>query len=419
MKASSPASPETRRIAPPHLTYCLNVHPGETWEENLAAIKTHTLSIRDQVSPGRPFGLGLRLGYQAAMTLGQPAPLADLTSFMRAQNLYAFTINGFPYGSFHGKPVKTAVYQPDWSTPERLDYTLRLARILAELLPEGMDGSISTLPLGYAFTAARGKVESPPPAMTIHLAECARALHELHNDTGREVHIGLEPEPDCLLETTADVIRFFETNLCTHGVEHLARRLACSRREADRIIRRHVGVCLDTCHLALQFEDPAAGLVNLERHHIRVSKVQLSSALEIRPTPGARRRLEDFLDPVYLHQVKMRQGSASCRYADLDEALATSAEPDPANTIWRIHFHVPLYFTGDTLLQTTSCEMDRLFWKQVAAHPGWHLEIETYTFPALPPALRAAGVTASTILEFEWVRKGLGMPGHPSRSPDS
>lgn len=387
-----------------NLTYCLNVHPGETWAENLAAIKTHTLAIRDKVAHGRPFGLGLRLSHQAAETLSQPGPLAEFKLFMKEQNLYAFTINGFPYGSFHGKPVKTAVYQPDWSTPERLDYTLRLARILAALLPEGMDGSISTLPLGYKFTASRNKAESPSPAMITNLAECARALHELHRDTGREIHIGLEPEPDCLLETTIEVLRFFEMGLFTHGVDHLASRLTCSRQEADRIMRRHIGICFDTCHLALQFEDLSASLVYLERHHIRISKIQLSSALEIRSTPEARNRLRDFLDPVYLHQVKIRQGNKSYRYADLDEALAAPGELDPAHTIWRIHFHVPLYFKGDTLLQATSGDLDNRFWEQVAAHPEWHLEIETYTFHVLPPALQAGGVIASTIREYEWVR---------------
>ena len=43
-----------------HLTYCLNVHRGETWQENFDAIKKNALIIRDQVAKGRSFGLGLR-----------------------------------------------------------------------------------------------------------------------------------------------------------------------------------------------------------------------------------------------------------------------------------------------------------------------------------------------------------------------
>ena len=235
-----------------HLTYCLNVHPGETWAENLAAIQTHALAIRDQVSPGKPFGLGLRLSQQASSTLKQPDTLATFKKFMAEQNLYAFTINGFPYGSFHTKPVKTAVYRPDWSSPERLDYTTTLARILAEILPEGIDGSISTLPLGYKFPSGREIADSPSAEMVNQLAECALSLHEIHSKTGREIHIGLEPEPDCLLETTTEVIEFFEKQFIPQALPHMVARLSCHRSEAEAIIRRHIGVCFDTCHLALQ-----------------------------------------------------------------------------------------------------------------------------------------------------------------------
>lgn len=387
-----------------HLTYCLNVHPGETWAENLVAIQTHTLAIRDQVSPGKPFGLGLRLSQQAAATLNQPEMLAAFKTYMAEQNLYAFTINGFPYGAFHTKPVKTAVYHPDWSTPERLNYTTTLAHILAELLPEGTDGSISTLPLGYKFSSGSEIAGGPSDEMVIQLAECALSLHRLHSQTGKEVHIGLEPEPDCLLETTEEVIQFFEKQLIPRAVPHLVARLSCTRSEAESIVRRHIGVCFDTCHLALQFEDLAGSLTRLAQHGIRISKIQLSSALEVIPTPSSRERLKAFLDPVYLHQVKALQGS---RHADLDQALASPATPENPNSLWRIHFHVPLYFEGDPLLRSTSGVMEARFWGQIDSLPSPHLEIETYTFHVLPPALQTGGVVASTVREFEWVTRNF------------
>ena len=387
-----------------HLTYCLNVHPGETWAENLAAIQTHALAIRDQVSPGKPFGLGLRLSQQASSTLKQPDTLATFKKFMAEQNLYAFTINGFPYGSFHTKPVKTAVYRPDWSSPERLDYTTTLARILAEILPEGIDGSISTLPLGYKFPSGREIADSPSAEMVNQLAECALSLHEIHSKTGREIHIGLEPEPDCLLETTTEVIEFFEKQFIPQALPHMVARLSCHRSEAEAIIRRHIGVCFDTCHLALQYENLADSLTRLVRHGIRISKVQLSSALEVVPTPSARERLKAFLDPVYLHQVKALDGA---RYADLDQALASPATPENPNSLWRIHFHVPLYFECDAPLRSTSGVMDKKFWNQILTLPIRHLEIETYTFHILPPALQAGGVVASTTREFEWVARNF------------
>lgn len=389
---------------PHHLTYCLNVHPGETWAENLAAIQTHTLAIRDRVSCGQPFGLGLRLSHQAANTLCQPDALAAFKHFMREQNLYAFTINGFPYGSFHTSPVKTTVYTPDWSTPARLEYTLTLARILAALLPEGTDGSISTVPLGYKFTPGREDAGTPSNEMIITLAECAAALHDIHMNTGREIHLGLEPEPDCLLETTPEVIQFFEQQLIPHAIPDLVSRLSCSRAEAETILRRHIGVCFDTCHLAIQFEDLTESLTRLTGHGIRISKVQLSSALEVIPTPAARARLTEFLDPVYLHQVKARPPH---RYADLKDALATPATPDIPDSLWRIHFHVPLYFEGNGPLRATAPALDARFWNQLRTLPAGHLEIETYTFHVLPPKLQAGGVVASTVWEYEWVAAKL------------
>ena len=417
-----------------HLTYCLNVHPGESWADNLLAIQTHALAIRDRVAPGKPFGLGMRLSHQAATTLIQPVIRANFNQFLTDQGLYAFTINGFPYGSFHTKPVKTAVYQPDWSTRQRLDYTTTLAHILADLLPEGLDGSISTVPLGYKFSPGSNTADSPSAAMATHLGECALSLHEILMKSGKEIHIGLEPEPDCLLETTTEVIQYFEKQLIPQAVPYLVSRLSCDRAEAEAIVRRHIGVCFDTCHLALQFENLSESLTRLVRHGIRISKVQLSSALEVVPTVPARTRLNGFVDPVYLHQVKAlslpsrqlnheqppEDGSAGTprptqiqspigliRYADLDEALASPVTPDHSDSLWRIHFHVPLYFEGNAPLHSTSNCMDARFWNQLMGLPIHHLEIETYTFHVLPPALQADGVVASTVREYEWVTRRL------------
>jgi len=409
------------RDQPPlHLTYCLNVHPGETWEDNFTAIRDHAMAVKLRVTPDAPFGLGLRLGRKAAETLRHPAVLARLRDFMNAQDLYAFTVNGFPYGNFHAGAVKTEVYRPDWGTRDRLEYTLMLAEILAGVIPEGMDGSISTVPLGYKATPGALATR----AMSVLLAECAAGLHRIRTTTGREIHLGLEPEPDCLLETTDEVIRYFEGPLTELAIPHLADRLACPKPEAESILRRHIGICVDTCHLAIQFETPADSLTRLARHGIRVSKIQLSSALEATPTVTARKRLADFSDPVYLHQVKeldFGDGPATAStltgHRDLDDALATPATAADATKLWRIHFHVPLYFTGDGILHSTAKTMDTRFWNQITAGGVTHLEMETYTFPVLPPALRAEGIDASVVREYDWVLQRLRPLAGPDQRP--
>lgn len=383
-----------------HLTYCLNVHPGESLAEVQDAIDRHAADVRRAVCADRPFGLGLRLSRRAADDLRQPSTRDAFKDFLAGRGMYAFTLNGFPYGTFHQAPVKTDVYRPDWTDPRRLDYTRDLADVLACLLPEGTEGSISTVPLSYKAwpmdPAARSRLFD-------HMAEIALHLHRIRETTGREIHLGFEPEPDCTLETTPETVAWFEGPLEQEGVPRLARRTGGSHERARDILRRHLGVCFDTCHLAIQFEDLSDSLTSLVRHGIRISKIQVSAALECSASAAARERLPAFCDPVYLHQVKCRPrpDAAVTAFPDLPDALA--APPAPHGAVWRIHYHVPLYFEGDSVLQTTAAALDTPFWQAVARAPVSHLEIETYTFHVLPPSLRSGGVAPSIAREFEWV----------------
>lgn len=393
-------SPATGSLhAPRHLTYCLNVHPGETWAENLAAIRTHTLAIRNLVCPDRPFGLGLRLSNQAALTLDSPSQLDAFRRFLDTHHLYVFTINGFPFGRFHGTPVKDAVYAPDWRTTERLEYTLRLARILASLLPEGLDGSISTVPLTYKtwHTNPDDNIR-----FAFQLADTALALHHIHRSTGREIHLGIEPEPDCLLQTPDDVIRFFKESLFPIGAPRLSSGAGCSRSEAELLLCRHIGVCLDACHMAVEFLSPSDGLLRLAEANIRISKLQLSAAIEANATPPALACLRNFCDPVYLHQTRILDTPVSQprRYPDLELALNAESANDAA--VWRTHFHIPLHSTGIHPLRSTVGVLDNTFWKAARQCHVSHYEIESYTFSVLPDPLRSEGIEQSVAREFLW-----------------
>ena len=411
---------------PMHLTYCLNVHPGETWAENHAAIRDHAMRVRDRVcGGGRPFGLGMRLGAAAAAELASANALDEFRAFLHDNNLYVFTINGFPYGRFHGTSVKQDVYAPDWRTPERRDYTLMLADILAALLPEGVSGSISTVPGSYGrWIAGRADVE----AMVTMLAETARHLAGIRDRTGRDICLALEPEPDCFLETGDDAIA-----LLTGPLGQTARTA-----EDEELLRRHVGVCYDTAHAAVAFEDPAAALERMARAHVRVGKVHLSSAMRLTPTPEALKQLEGFCDDVYLHQVKVRAEGRIVSVSDLPDALnnatpqclrsATpqclrSAKPQAAqrlaplaasqsntlaashseDTEWRVHFHVPLFFESFGHIRSTSSSLTGAFPAAIAAAGVEHVEIETYTFGVLPAELRPADIADGITAEYEWV----------------
>lgn len=354
-----------------HLSYCSNIHPGESWADTFAALRTHLPGIKRRVSPGAPFGIGLRLSAQAA----EHIDLRAFRAFLDAEGLYVFTINGFPYGAFHRTKVKTEVYRPDWTSRDRLTYTLRLAEILAALLPEGETGSISTVPGGWAADIAG--MEAIVPLLT----EAAATLDELHRRTGKFVALALEPEPGCLLDRTADAVPLF-------------RRLRGIRGFA------HLGLCLDLCHLAVAYEDPAETFALLRAEAIPVHKLQISAGIALDPRHAE--ALKPFDDGVYLHQVSARTGPRIDRFADLAECDATGADE------WRVHFHVPLWAETLAPMRSTADVTARALTLHAADPVTGHLEVETYTWDVLAAEHRQGDLSDSIVRELEWVRERLG-----------
>jgi hypothetical protein len=390
---------------PIHLTYCLNIHPGESWAENLAALQEKTLAIRQAVAPGQWFGVGLRIAQRAAEELtSNPELQAQALEFFSENQLYPFTINGFPYGRFHAGPVKENVYAPDWRSPDRLHYTLQLADLLSGWLPNELDGSISTVPCSFKpWINDSGDLSS----IVDNLAAAVAYLAALREDTGRDVHLCLEPEPDCFLETTPETISFFKDALLTAGTQEVARILKCYRSDAETMIRRHLGVCFDTCHLALQEEDLTESLRAYQAEGIRISKIQLSAALRVPSNPDGWAALAPFAEPVYLHQVKGRAVSGALfSWYDLPTALEELPNLPDVQEV-RVHFHVPLFFNGNGVLQSTVDALTPSFFQEIRRGACPHLEIETYTFDVLPPELHPGDVTKSVSREFAWTMEHL------------
>ena len=380
--------------APVHLTYCLNIHPGESWAENLGAIREHAAAVKRAVSPDRPFGLGLRLADAASRELAEPARLDEFRACLAGAGMYVFTVNAFPFGRFHRGPVKESVYAPDWRAPERLEFTMRVAEILASLLPEGVEGSISTVPGSYG---AWIREEEDVVRMAGALVECARRLAALGDRTGRTVRLALEPEPDCHIQDTAGFLRFHERLLRGAGPHATA-------------VRSHIGMCVDTCHMAVEGEAPAESLHRLRSAGVAVPKIQISAAVEAPNTAGGRAVLAPFAEPVYLHQTRATdaEGRVTARWPDLAPALAEAGSRSDAVRL-RSHFHVPLFWPGTALLGTTAGVLDPAFW-EAAWRTGGHWEIETYTFDVLPEDLRRCGVAEAVTREFRWVLERAG-PG--------
>jgi hypothetical protein len=393
-----------------HLTYCTNIHPGESWDEVRRNVETDVQAVKQAVCPQRPFGVGLRLSALAARELAQPAVLARFRDYLAGHGLYVFTVNAFPYGPFHGQPVKEGVYRPDWLEPERLAYSEQVASILAALLPEAppgqrLSGSVSTVP-GCFRPRAAGATELG--IMGRALGQHAASLWRRHQTGGPPLGIAVEPEPECVMETSADAITFLSDHVFSGaGAEAFRLASGLAGHTAEEALRRHVGICLDACHAAVEFEEPAQALAALAAAGVRILKLQVSAGLRIeRPTPATLRELARFAEGVYLHQVVIRRGRTLERVADLPEALARVDAGDPGDE-WRVHFHVPLFREALGSFASTQPFLADLLALQRQQPFTEHLEVETYTWDVLPPEFRNQPVAEAVARELAWVLSQL------------
>lgn len=358
-----------------HLAYCSNVHPADDLDGVAAQLERYAARVRERLE-APVLGVGL---WVAAPALADTAAAERLRAQLDRLGLEVVTLNGFPYTAFHAPVVKLEVYRPNWADDQRRDYTLGLARLLARLLPDDVtEGSISTLPLGWrtewdAADQAAGRLA---------LEQVAFGLSEIEEETGKRIRLALEPEPGCIIETIAQASEFLAG-----------------------LAPEWIGLCLDACHLAVQFEQPDGALAQLAEAGVPVVKAQVSSALRV-PEPGGaagRAFLDDFAEPRFLHQVRERVGAAVAGTDDLPEALDGGL---PADTEWRVHFHVPVHAAE----HTTQDELEAT----LAALTGGpapvtrHLEVETYTWGVLPDGPGGDdGLVEGLAAELAWTRDRL------------
>jgi len=371
------------------LTYCLNIHPTQTWDEARAALTGPVGAVKAALCKDAPFAAGLRFSAETAEDLLDPAKRADLADVLRSGGLAPVTMNGFPYGPFHGTRVKEQVYLPDWRSAERITYTNMLADLLAELNPPGTFISLSTVPCAF-----RGEAEGAETAVVENFLQSVAHLVELEAHTGCEIALAIEPEPYCYLETIAATVSFFETQLFSAAAaQRLAELTGRTVPEARDLLTRHLGLCYDVCHAAVEFEDPAGSIEALRAAGIPIHKLQLSSALRV---------------PTYLHQLisKADDGSLT-RFHDLGPALASGGAKDGEE--WRVHFHVPVFLESLPEFGTTQAFLRDILALHKADPISRHLEIETYTWNVLPSDLVAGSVEEAVIREMQWVMGELGL----------
>jgi hypothetical protein len=336
------------------------------------------------------------------------APLAEFKAWLTTNNAYVFTMNGFPYGEFHNTVVKENVHSPDWTTDDRRDYTIRLFGILEKLLPEGMDGGISTSPLSYRHwfnTPEELKVATR--TATLNIIAVIKELVHIHQKTGVVMHLDIEPEPDGILETGREFIDWFEGDLLLLGIPELENSFNVSSEEAKAMLQRHLNLCYDVCHFAIGYENHAAVLQELAEKNIKVGKIQISAALKgnlkvaAEEKPAIKTAFSKFNEPTYLHQVvALKNDGSVLRYPDLPAALEDFDHQDVKQ--WRAHFHVPISIQEIGLLESTQSDIVEVLTLQKAKPFTNHLEVETYTWEVLPQQLKLP-ITQSISKELQWV----------------
>jgi hypothetical protein len=390
----------------PHLTYCTNIHAGESWREIETALARNLPAVKGHISPDRPMGVGLRLSAVAARDLAQPESLAGFKRFLADGGFYVFTVNAFPYGSFHGERVKERVYEPDWRAPERLAFTNGVADLLAEIAPDGIEPSISTVPGAFKVNVtSAADVET----MTDAYVRAAAHLYAIARRTGRTIVLAIEPEPACFLETTEEAVRFLTEHVFAARARALFAGITAVRpAEAERHLRRHIGLCFDVCHSAVAFEETSSTLESVRAAGISIAKLQLSSALRaFGEAPDFERILGKFDDGIYLHQAVERQNGALTRHTDLPDAFAAARRGD-AGGEWRVHCHVPVFLESFETLGSTQQNLREALALCRTREVSPHLEVETYTWGVLPDALKSSELVGDIVRELKWVRAELG-----------
>lgn len=375
--------------------YCTNVHAGRSLAETRANLETHALAVKQRFSPGQPMGVGLWLSAKAAEELIAQKQQGEFAAWLAERGLVPYTLNGFPYGDFHQEVVKHRVYQPTWWQPERLQYTMQLVEIQDAILPAGLEGSISTLPIAWGTPCPdRSELE----LAGVNLRQAAAWLHQLEEESGRLIHLCLEPEPGCVFSFADDAVHFFQWQLFG--------------RDDEEIVRRHIRICHDICHAAVMFEDQEEVLRKYQAAGIGVGKVQVSAALRMDldslPAGGpfaaavkqAYAELRQFTEERYLHQTVV---AGDAFYEDLPLALA--AEGDQMSGEWRVHFHIPIYLKKFGLLESTQEQITIALAALREYSSCQHFEVETYAWGVLPPELKQPELAAGIAEELLWFQR--------------
>lgn len=389
-----------------HLTYSTLVHAGDNWDQMRASVEEFVPKVKRRLGVEGKFGVSLRISGDSQKTLSESAQArSDLKKFLDGEGLYVFTINAFPYGPFKGQRVMERVYEPDWTTNQRVEYTKAIADILVDITDADTSPSIQTAPLAFAPNVSDDNYIA---RFTTSVFEVLAHLYHLEARTGRRVKLSIEPEPACYLETTDETVAFFKERMyAPAGVAELAKIAQIPLSEAEGAIKRYLGIVFDIGHQSVGFEDIPQSLEKLVNAGIPIFKLQEAAALWVESlsldiVPELRR----FTDTIYLSQTSLKTADGIVKYLNLGEAL-DAYEANPVPTEMRTHFHVPVFLEEIGPFKTTRFAVQQALAMHRKQPLSDHLEIETYTWDVLPAELKTGDIVDYVSRELEFVMKEL------------
>jgi len=386
-----------------HLTYSTLVHPGDDWEQIWSSVKTYLPKVKANVSPNDKFGVCLRLAAPTVEALVQdPSKVQDLKHFFADNDLYLYTSNAFVYGVFKNQVIKEQVYEPDWATEDRTTYTMKIADILGDLAPEGINPSIQSAPLGFKPKVTGDDVVE---TYTTNVIRVVNHLLEVKKRTGKMVPLGLEPEPRCYLETTDETITYFKNHLFSgKTAQRLAKMAGINEADAAQAMRDYTGVVFDIGHQSVGFEDIPTSLQKLVDNGIKITKLQEAASMSMpHVTKETIDALQAYAKTVYLSQTCQRKDGKTQWFLNLEDAFA-DFEKDPTPREWRTHFHVPVFLDDLGPFRTTRFALEQALAFHKKNPTSAHLEIETYTWDVLPSHLKTGDIVEYVTRELDWVK---------------
>ena len=389
-----------------HLTYSTLVHPADDWDQLWKSVNTYLPQVKARMAPDQKFGVCLRTSAPSAAALSaDPSKRADLKQFFADNDLYLYTANAFVYGVFKKQIIKEEVYEPDWRTEDRVDYTMQVASLLAHLAPDGIEPSIQSAPLGFKPRVTGDDVVQ---AYTTNVIRVVAHLVKLHKETGKVVTLGLEPEPRCFLETTDETIDYFTKTLFSgETAQRLAKATGLNEADAAVAMRKHMGVVFDIGHQAVGFEHIPTSLQKLVDHDVQIVKLQEAASMYM---PGVTQKtvdaLQAFAKTIYLSQTCQKKDGKTTWFMNLEDAFEDWYK-NPGPRDWRTHFHVPVFLDDLGAFGTTRYALEEALAFHKKTPLSAHLEIETYTWDVLPDHLKTGDIVEYVCREMDWVKGQL------------